>query len=978
MKIREKLGLALIAAAMILAAFRAGRLLTQKPRALTPEPPPIPARQLLPTGMAITPLASAGSYFIPLDPGLPGLPDYRAGQPVTEVKSPDGKTLLVLTSGYNRFNSRSGREIPADSEEYAFLFDISGTVPRQLQALRAPNTFDGAAWSPDGREFYVSGGCDDDVHVFSKQGGVWAENGATISLGHAKGLGIDVKPEAAGLAVTPSGQKLVVTNFENDSVSVIDLKSRRKIAELDLRPGKINPRLKGVPGGEFPFWVAIRGDDRAYVSSPRDRQIVVVDISGAAPKVTRRIALPGEPNKMIFNRAQSLLFAALGTDDAVAVVDARADRLLGVIGTTAPKSIFANLRDLKGSNPNGLALSPDEKTLYVSNGGANSVAVIKLADRPKAGAALGQVAGLVPTAWYPSAVSVSPDGQTLYVANTHSVPGPNPGGCRGALSTKRGSLDACRGQNQFILQLSKGGFEAVPVPSAQKLAALTMQVADNDHYVPDARRAADAAMMAFLHGRIKHVIYIIKENRTYDQMLGDLPEGNGDPSLAVFPRPLTPNQHQLALDFVDMDNFYDSGEVSGNGWNWSTAARATQMVEATIPLYYAGRGLSYDYEGGSRNINVGFATLAARRAANPATPDDPNLLPGTADVDAPDGPDGEAGMGYLWDAALRAKLSVRNYGFFLDLSRYYDKPGDPGYLPLLTDPHAAHVRVAFPTKPELMAVTDPYFRGFDLRFPDYWRFKEWDREFRRYRAQGRLPNLEMVRLMRDHTGEFGQAIERAGTLEDEVSDNDYAVGLVAQAVANSPFRDNTLIFVVEDDAQNGPDHVDAHRSLALVIGPYVKRHAVVSTHYTTVNLLSTIEGVLGLKPLGINDAVEEPMADAFTKALSPWSYAALVPEVLRATALPLPPETPAEKAEVATPEGRLYAASRHAAAYWAAKTRGFDFEVEDKINSALFNRIVWRGMMGEGVPYPTERDGRDLRHHRKELLEKYWAAKRSL
>jgi len=972
MKIREKLGLAFIAAAVILAAFRAGRLLTQKPRALTPEPPPIPARQLLPTGMAITPLAAAGSYFIPLDPGLPGLPDYRAGQPVTEIKSPDGKTLLVLTSGYNRLNSRLGREIPADSEEYAFLFDISGAAPRQLQALRVPDTFDGAAWSPDGQEFYVSGGCDDDVHVFSKREGVWAEDGAAIALGHEKGLGIGVEPEAAGLAVTADGRKLMVANFENDSLSIVDVKSRRKIAELDLRPGVINPRFKGVPGGEFPFWVAIKSNETAYVSSPRDRQIVAVDISGAAPKVMGRIAVPGEPNKMIFDRAQNLLFAALGTDDAVAVIDARANRLSGVIGTTAPKSLFSNPMDLRGSNPNGLALSQDEKTLYVSNGGANSVAVVKLSTS-RAGKVSGTVAGLIPTAWYPSAVSLGPDGKTLYVANTHSVPGPNAGGCRDTLSTARGSLDACRGQNQFILQLSKGGFEAVPVPAAQKLAALTMQVADNDHYVPDAQRAADAAMMAFLHGRIKHVIYIIKENRTYDQMLGDLPEGNGDPSLAVFPRPLTPNQHQLALDFVDMDNFYDSGEVSGNGWNWSTAGRATQMVEAAIPVYYAGRGLSYDFEGGSRNVNVGFATVAERRAANPQTPDDPNLLPGTADVDAPDGPDDEAGMGYLWDAALRAKLSVRNYGFFLDLSRYYDKPGTPGYLGLMTDPYAARTRVAFPTKPELMAVTDPYFRGFDLRFPDYWRFKEWDREFRRYEAQGRLPNLEMVRLMRDHTGEFGQAIDRAGTLEDEVSDNDYAVGLVAQAVAKSPFRDSTLIFVVEDDAQNGADHVDAHRSLALVIGPYVKRRAVVSTHYTTVNLLRTIEAVLGLKPLGINDDVEEPMADAFTKTLLPWSYAALVPEVLRTTALPLPPATPGEKAAAATPESRLYAKSRHGAAYWAAKTRGFNFEVEDKINSAIFNRIVWRGMMGKGVPYPIERDGRDLRHHRKELLEKYWA-----
>ncbi len=920
--------------------------------------------------MTITPLAAPGSYFIPLNPRLPGLPDYIAGQPVTLAKSPDGKTLLVLTSGYNRVNAPSGRTIPGYSEEYVFVFDLSGGAARFKQALKVPNTFDGLAWSPDGREFYASGGDDDDVHVFAEKDGRWAEDGAPIALGHKKGLGIDVEPEAAGLAVTPDGRRLVVANFENDSVSVVDVRSRRKVAELDLRPGKTNPRLKGVPGGEFPFWVALRGNDAAYVSCPRDRQIVAVNLAGA-PKVMRRIAVPGEPNKMIFNRARTLLFAALGTDDAVAVIDARTNRLAGVLGTTAPPAIFSNRRDLKGSNPNGLALSQDEKTLYVSNGGANSVAVIELSE--SRGRVTGRVSGLIPTAWYPSAVSLSPDGQTLYVANTHSVPGPNVGGCRDTLSTLRGSLDACRGQNQFILQLSKGGFEAVPVPSASELAVLTQQVAENDHYGPDPKRAADAAMMAFLHRRITHVIYIIKENRTYDQILGDLPEGNGDPRLAVFPQPLTPNQHLLASKFVDLDNFDDSGEVSGNGWNWSTAARATQMVEATIPVYYAGRGLSYDYEGDNRNVNVGFATLALRRAANPGTPDDPDLLPGTADVDAPDGPDDDAGMGYLWDAALRAKLSVRNYGFFLDLSRYYDKPGTPGYLPPLTTPYAAHVRVAYPTRPELMAVTDPYFRGFDLKFPDYWRFKEWDREFRHYEAEGRLPNLEMVRFMRDHTGAFGQAIDHAGTLEDEVSDNDYAVGLLVQAVANSPFRNNTLICIVEDDAQNGPDHVDAHRSTAFFAGSYVKQGAVVSTHYTTVNLLRTIEGVLGLKPLGINDDVEAPMADVFSKTLKPWSFAALVPQVLRTTDLPLPPATPAEKAAAATPEGRLYAKSRRSAAYWAAKTKGFDFNVEDHIDSALFNRIVWRGMMGRSDPYPAARGGRDLRANRRELLKRYWA-----
>ncbi|MGH9711642.1 MAG: bifunctional YncE family protein/alkaline phosphatase family protein, partial [Candidatus Acidiferrales bacterium] len=415
--------------------------------------------------------------------------------------------------------------------------------------------------------------------------------------------------------------------------------------------------------------------------------------------------------------------------------------------------------------------------------------------------------------------------------------------------------------------------------------------------------------MAFLRAHIKHVIYIIKENRTYDQVLGDLPEGNGDPRLTMLPKALSPNHHGIAEKFVDLDNFYDSGDVSGEGWNWSTAARASQMVENTYPVQYAGRGITYDFEGENRNINVGIASPSARRKDNSETPDDDNLLPGTADVDAPDGPGGDAGTGYLWDAARRAKLSVRNYGFFLEGGRYFGAPGKKGVILLLRDPYASKTQVAFADKPALMKITDPYFRGFDLKFPDYWRYAEWDREFEGYVANGNLPNLELVRLGRDHFGDFAGAIDGTGTVEAEMGDNDYSIGKLIEKVAQSPFANSTAIFIVEDDAQNGPDHVDAHRSVALIAGAYVKQGAVVSTHYTTVNMLRTMEDILGMGPMGINDEVIEPMADVFTTQEHAWSYTAIVPEVLRSTKLPVPGATSAK------------VNSRHSAAYWAAKTR---------------------------------------------------------
>jgi DNA-binding beta-propeller fold protein YncE len=969
---RRAIGILVFAILVVAAIFFGWRYRASKSAVAVAVPalPPMESTRVLPTGMTITPVAAPGSYFVPLNPGLGDMPAFVAGQPVTTVESPDGSTLLVLTSGFNRMDGPDGHEIKKDSNEYVFVFDISQARPQLSQTLEIPDTFDGIAWNPNGEEFYVSGGVDDEVHIYARQNGNWAETGEPIRLEHKKGLGIDVKPEAAGLAVTADGKRLIVANFENDSISEIDLAARRKTAELDLRPGKIDPKESGKPGGEFPFWVVIRGNDTAYVSSPRDRQIVVLDISGA-PKVTARIAVPGQPNRMILNRDQTLLCAALGTTDSVAVIDTKTTKLVETIGTTAPTSIFANPEKLEGSNPNSLAFSPDGKILYVTNGAENAVAAIDFpgVTGEKSARAKGGVTGLIPTGWYPSSVSVSPDGKMLYVVNSRSVPGPDTKSCRDTTSIARGALDPCYAQNQYILQLDKGGFEVIPTPEGSALAGLTKQVAENDHFVTDSRRAADEKMMAFLRQHIRHVIYIVKENRTYDQVLGDLPEGNGDPSLTVFPKPLSPNHHQMAQQFVDLDNFYDSGDVSGEGWNWSTAARESDFVANTVPVNYAGRGLTYDFEGQDRNINIGFATIPERRAANPETPDDNDLLPGTADVAAPDGPGGDAGTGYLWDAALRAKLSVRNYGFFVDGEIYFGHPGKPALIPLVRDPYASKTRVAIADRPELMNITDPYFRGFDLKFPDYWRYVEWNREFQDYVKSGKLPNLELVRLGRDHFGDFEGAIDGANTVETEMADNDYSIGLLVEQVAKSPFRDSTIVCIIEDDAQNGPDHVDAHRSLAFIVGAYVKQGAVVSTHYTTVNLLSTIEDVLGMGPMGINDDVLEPMADVFTTEQHPWTYTAIVPEILHTTKLPIAGANSAAQAKNSVGIISPYAKSRRSAAYWAAKTRGFDFSVEDHIDSARFNRIIWYGLMGKDVPYPTVRDGRDLRENRGTLLK---------
>jgi hypothetical protein len=487
-------------------------------------------------------------------------------------------------------------------------------------------------------------------------------------------------------------------------------------------------------------------------------------------------------------------------------------------------------------------------------------------------------------------------------------------------------------------------------------------------------------MMEFLRGKIQHVIYIVKENRTYDQILGDLGKGNGDPSIVVYPNPVTPNLHALANNFVDLDNFYDSGEVSGDGWNWSTAARAADTIEKTEPINYAGRGLNYDYEGTNRNVNVGYATPAERAAAFPAYNSLPpsvrnSLLLGTNDVSAPDGPGGEEGAGYLWNSALRAGLNVRNYGFFIDLGPY-SVPPSVGGIPLIRHPFDSGTLVAFSTKAALQPITDQFFRGYDNHFPDFYRVDEWAREFDQFEKDGNLPNLEFVRVMHDHTGNFSTAIDGVNTPEIQTADNDYAVGRIVEKVAKSErYHDNTLVFVVEDDSQDGPDHVDAHRSIAFVAGPYVKQGAVVSKPYTTVSMISTIVDILGIEHLGTYDALDRPMTDVFSIKASKWDFNAIVPEILRTTQLPLPVKT-AKNSLKWDALSAFYAKPRHDSSYWAEKTVGFDFSREDRIDAVKYNLIQWRGLVGEDIPYPAVRDGRDLRKNRSVLL-KQWRESRT-
>lgn len=895
----------------------------------------------LPTGQRVTPLAAPGATLSVLDAGLPS--GVKPGFAHAARLSPDGRTLLVLTAGYDKVVDAAAQRIAAESTQFVFVFDVSGGAPVQRQLLPVSAAWDGIAFAPDGRHFYVPGAGEDKLHVFALEDGRWREDGAPVALGHAAGNGLELKPVATDVAITPDGQRALVVNRYNDSVTVVDLAARKAVAELDLRPGK-NGAAPGTPGGQYPSAVAIGADGSAYVSSELDREIVVLDLSGPSPSVKGRIPVQGSPNKMVLNRARTRLYVASDFADVVSVIDTASRQVLATVPTLAPSWLLSPAQArYKGASPNALALSPDENTLYLTNRGSNSVAAIAL-DGPAPA-----VRALLPTGWAPSAVQVGPGGDYLYVVNAKTVPGPNPGNCRGKLGKQghcRFADSPVRFQpNHYVLNLTGSTLLSMPVPTAASLPGLTRQVAHNNDFdrLPT---AAQADTIATLRTRIHHIIYVIKENRAYDQVLGDLGKGNGDPTLTEFPYATTPNSHELARRFVTLDNFYNAGDVSGNGWQWSTAARESDAGFKIIPQNYAGNGGSYDWEGANRNVNVAL-TGAARVAANPQSARlDPDTLPAASNVAAPDGPDGQVQQGYLWNAALRAGLSVRNYGMFLDLSRY-DLDGTRDRALAIhpqREPFATGTQVAFAAHPALLAVTDPWFYGFELRVPDFYRVKEWQREFRGYVADGKLPNLSLVRLMTDHTGHFNGALDGVNTPERQVADNDYALGLLVDTVAHSPFAQDTLIFVLEDDAQDGSDHVDAHRGPAWVIGPYVKKGAVVSQRYTTVSMLRTITDILGMDHLGMYDASQAPMTELFdtAPANADWTYSATASSLLKPTALPFAADT------AFGPPAR----SPHTSDYWAAVTRGFDFTQEDRLDADAYNRILWAGLKGN-TPYPA-------------------------
>lgn len=843
--------------------------------------------------------------------------------PINLIASPDGKFVVSTDQGYR--------------ESLWSIRTLDGTGVSHLEFPRSLRNgtnglYYGLAFGPDGT-LYAAQGANDTLLKISMDA-----EGKLVQTGAIKTRKGDFP---SGLAVDAKG-RLYVANNDNRSAGGRQYQLPTSVAIYDVAEGKEIGRFAfadsfgGTPN--FPLAVAALNDgSKLYVASQRDAAVYVLDTADpATPKLIATLPTGSHPVALLFDKSQSRLFVANAQSDTVSIVDTRADK---IAGTVLLRPEIA--KHVAGATPNGMSLSPDEKRLYVTLGDMNAVAVVDIADR--------EVDGYIPTGWYPTAVVASADGRRLLVANAKGVAArtPNPPATQGA-------------RHQSPLNVLEGNVMTIAVPAKAELAAQTNRVMELDRLTPRVMRAANPLKDIGLQaGKITHVIYVVKENRSYDQVLGDLPQGNGDPSRTLFGRKITPNQHAIAERFVLLDNFYDCGEVSGDGWTWSTQAHANEYTIRNVPYSYSNRGRSYDYEGQVDQFPTG---------GFPAT--DPDGKPLSQDPKYKEGakavPDvAEAPGGHIWDMVRRHGLSYRNYGFFLsDEIRDGDRIVIPDNYPNSTGLQ--------PGGHDLAGVSDVDFRRFDLNYADSEarlhfarqtgdekflrpmrgfgkyqapsRFTEWKREFDQMLAKApdgsAVPNFMTIRFCTDHT--MGTNPNNH-TPKSMVADNDYAVGQLVETISKSPIWRSTAIFVVEDDAQDGPDHVDTHRSTAYVISPWIKAHSVDHTFQNTVSLIRTMELLLGLPPMCQYDATAEPIMNWDGKPSNDAPFAAILPDpaVLReinGAASPRSPVSPEQR-------GMMDESSK------------MDFAHADAAPADRLNEIIWKSVRGYDSVMPKTPHG---------------------
>ena len=895
---------------------------------------------------------SLPSSKILLDP-TPGYPQPTNSFPTALAVSPDGRYAAVLNNG--RGVEESGYQ------QSIAIFDLASRGVRdfpdpRLRVDAKQTYFLGLAFSNDGESIYASMASLSDptglqpndtgngIAVYSFEGGLVTPQRfiklpmPLLGPGKHPGAVFYKAPEdmavpyPAGLGVVSGdGNKLLVAENLSDDAVLLDLDSGQVVQRFDLSVNDYVP-------GSYPYGVAVTRDGRrGYCSLWNASQVAELDLRRG--EVTRRISLQApdsptaagsHPTALLLSADEKRLYVTLSNADAVAVIDTGTGTLVTTLSTKLPCQTYS------GTYPNALAESADHKRLFVAAASLDAVAVFDLnvepSDTPQ------PAMGFIPTEWYPTAVAVG--GNDLLIASGKGQ-GTGPNSRRGGSSR----FDPGR-KHPYIASMIHGSIAQVNIQGAERGLALSTYEVLRSNLMPVTEdtisfqagsncNTSGGNSLPFHSGSIpiKHVIYIIKENRTYDQVFGDLQLGDGDPSLCMYGEKITPNEHKLARQFGILDNFYCSGEVSGNGHVWSMAAITSDYTEKTWPIGYRGSEHLYDYEG----IVSG---------------DNP-LHQGQPDVNEP-------GTGYIWTNVERHGLTHRNYGEYVD-THWCDTLPPPGCaqvsihqgepLPYnVGQPHGSPspwpwripmILGSFATKPEIEDHFDPRFADFRVDYPDQLRVDEFLNEFADFvKALGEggettLPQFVILRLPNDHTMGTSPGYPRP---EASVADNDLAVGRVVEAVSHSPYWDDTAIFILEDDAQDGADHVDAHRSTALVISKYSPRSTgrtfVDHSFYTTVNMVHTMEVLLSLPPMNNNDAQAAVMSPVFSGAGDQPAFTA-DPSNLQNGLL----------YQVNSPKGP-----------GAKESARMDFSHADAANSAQLNAILWRASKGNlPMPKPVHR-----------------------
>jgi len=755
--------------------------------------------------------------------------------------SPAGRSLQLGDLPLNMQLSASGDVLAVtnngESTQSIQLIDPKTEV--QLDERIVGKAWYGLAFSHDEKTLYAGGGNDNWIMGFHIEN---RKLGRCDTIRLAPNAWPKNKVCPTGIAVNRAGTRLYTVTKEDSALYVIDLENKNIVKRVKL-------------DAEAYSCILSPDEHALYISIWGGSEVTCYNTSSGL--ITGSIPVGSHPNELLLNKKGSILYVANANDNSVSVINPGTRKMLEVINAALYPT------KLTGSTTNGLALSPDQRTLYIANADNNCLAVFDVS-KPGDSRSL----GFIPVGWYPTYVRTL--GHKILVANGKGFTSmANPQGPQPVKKTDNSGYrqGAVKAKEQYIGGLFWGKLSFIDAPSALQMKSYTKQVYANTPFNDKISALAPGVGGNPIPRRkgekspIKYVFYIIKENRTYDQVLGDIPKGNGDTSLCIFGEKVTPNEHAIADNFVLLDNFYVDAEVSADGHNWSTAAYATDFIEKTWPTSYGGRGGNYDSEG-------------TRRAGDPRD-------------------------GYIWDYCKRAGVSYRTYGEFAD-----------DYKPNIKSLEG-HYCVKSPS--------------FDLNITDRYREQVWAHDFDSLVAINQLPHLSTIRICNDHTsGQHKGAIAPIAA----VADNDQGVGLMLEHLSHSPVWKESVVFVLEDDAQNGPDHVDAHRSPIYVAGPYVKRETLVHVMYSTSGVLRTMELILGLPPMSQYDAAALPLYECFTSTpdLAPYTV--------------VPAQVDLEKRNVADNES-------------SRRSQFFNLAKEDAVPDLELNAVIWKYVKGEKAELPA-------------------------